>query len=70
MTDEVLAQLTRYIPLLIPIALLELGLMVWALIDLSERPATRGPKWAWILVIVLANLVGPIAYFLFGRREE
>lgn len=68
--NEELSQLMKYIPLLIPVMLLELGLMVFALIDLSRRTATRGPKWVWILVIVLVNLFGPIAYFLFGRREE
>jgi uncharacterized membrane protein YukC len=44
--------------------------MVFALLDLKKRTATRGPKWVWILVIVLINLIGPIAYFLFGRQEE
>ncbi|MBN1140015.1 MAG: PLDc_N domain-containing protein [Anaerolineae bacterium] len=69
-SDQLAAQLARYIPLLIPILLLELGLMVFALIDLSNRAATRGPKWAWILVIVLINVIGPILYLLFGRQEE
>jgi hypothetical protein len=68
--NESLAQYAKYIPLLIPIILLELGLMVFALIDLNKRTATRGPRWVWILVIVLFNLIGPIAYFLFGRQEE
>jgi hypothetical protein len=67
---EPFAQYAQYIPLLIPIVLLELGLMVFALVDLSKRTATRGPKWAWIGAIVLLNLIGPILYFLFGRREE
>jgi hypothetical protein len=68
--NESFAEYAQYIPLLIPIILLELGLMVFALIDLNKRTATRGPKWVWILVIVLVNLIGPIAYLLFGRREE
>ena len=68
--NESFSQLAQYIPLLIPILLLELGLMAFALIDLSKRTATRGPKWIWVLVIVLVNLIGPILYFLFGRQEE
>ena len=68
--NELFAQYAQYIPLLIPIVLLELGLMILALIDLSKRTATRGPRWAWIVIIVLFNLIGPILYFLFGRREE
>ena len=68
--NELFAQYAQYIPLLIPIVLLELGLMILALIDLSKRTATRGPRWAWIVIIVLFNLIGPILYFLFGRQEE
>jgi len=57
------------IPLLIPIAIIQLGLMIWALIDLARRERTKGPKWVWVLVIVLINLIGPIVYFVVGREE-
>ena len=68
--NELLTTYAHYIPLLLPILLLQLGLMAFALIDLSKRTATRGPRWAWILIIVLLNLFGPLLYFLFGRGEE
>jgi hypothetical protein len=60
----------QYLPLLIPVVLIELGLMVTALVDLIRRPQARGPKWAWALVIVLINFIGPIIYFIVGRKEE
>jgi len=60
----------QYLPLLIPIILIELGLMVTALLDLIRRSRTRGPKWVWVLVIVLINFFGPIIYFVAGRQEE
>ena len=60
----------QYLPLLIPVVLIELGLMVTALVDLIRRAQTRGPKWAWALVIVLNNFIGPIIYFVAGRKEE
>jgi hypothetical protein len=62
-------ELQPYIPLLIPILLLQLGLIVAALWDLSRQPATRGPKWVWVIIIVLVNIIGPILYFVLGRRE-
>jgi hypothetical protein len=68
--NGVLETLKRYLPLLIPIALLELGLMVAALLDLVKRERTRGPKWMWILIVVIVNIFGPIVYFLVGRQEE
>jgi len=51
------------------VILLQLGLMVFALIDLARREKTRGPKWLWVLVIVLGELIGPIVYLLVGREE-
>jgi hypothetical protein len=64
------AKFMQYIPLLIPVVLIELGLMIAALVDLIRRTQTRGPKWAWALVIVLVNFIGPIVYFVAGRKEE
>jgi hypothetical protein len=65
-----ITQLKQYIPLLIPVILIQLGLMIAALVDLIRRQQTRGPKWVWTLVIVLVNYIGPIIYFVAGRREE
>jgi len=65
-----IAQLKQYIPLLIPVVLIELGLLFAALFDLIRRPHANGPKWLWAIVIILVNFIGPIAYFIFGRKDE
>lgn len=57
------------IPFLIPIVLLQLGLMAFALVDLTRRERTRGPKWAWALVVIFFNLIGPVIYLVVGREE-
>ena len=62
-------EISQILPLLIPIIIIELGLMIWALIDLTKQPATRGPKWMWALIIILVNFIGPIIYFIIGREE-
>jgi len=69
MSLNMLAKIQQYLPLLIPIALLEFGLMIAALIDIVKREKTKGPKWVWIVVAVVFNLLGPIVYFIFGRDE-
>jgi Phospholipase_D-nuclease N-terminal len=48
----------------------ELSLKVAALIDIKRRPADRirGPKRAWRMAMVV-NLLGPVSYFVFGRRR-
>jgi len=61
--------LIEYLPLLIPILIIQLLLIIFALIDLARRDQTRGPKWVWVLVILFVNMIGPIIYFLLGREE-
>jgi hypothetical protein len=65
-----LSNFSKLIPLLIPIILLELGLVIAALVDLSRREKTRGPKWVWVLVILFISTIGPIVYFLAGREKD
>lgn len=60
-----------YIPFLIPILILQVGLMLFALIDLARRPdAAHLPRWGWAIIIVFLNIIGPITYFLIGRGED
>ena len=63
-------KIIEYLPLLIPVILIELVLLLIALIDLLRRQRTRGQKWAWALAIVFIQIFGPIAYLVFGRIEE
>ena len=70
MDDEALDLLRQYLPLIIPIILIQLALVVAALVDLVRRDRTRGPKWVWVLVIIIFNLIGPILYFVIARDEE
>jgi hypothetical protein len=60
------------LPFLIPLAILQLALMVIGLCDLTrpERRVKGDNKWIWGIVIVVVNLFGPLIYFLFGREEE
>jgi hypothetical protein len=70
MSESDLQELTRYIPLLIPVVILQLALMVIALWDLIKREQTRGPKILWVLVILFFNFIGPIIYLIVGRSDE
>ncbi|MBF8285713.1 MAG: transcriptional regulator [Chloroflexi bacterium RBG_16_63_12] len=62
-------QIRELIPFLIPILILQLALMIFALVDLIRRERTKGPKWLWALIIVFVNLIGPILYFIIGRED-
>lgn len=58
--------------LLVPVLVIQLGLIVLALYDLLKRERrVRGDnKLVWGLIIVFINLIGPILYFVVGREEE
>jgi Phospholipase_D-nuclease N-terminal len=54
-------------------ALIEIGLLIYALIDCIQTPdkAVRNlPRWAWLLLIVLLPYVGPIAWLVAGRPQR
>ena len=63
---------TTLILLLLPIALIELGLIIFSLYDLTrpERKVRGGNKIVWGIVIVFFNLLGPLLYLTVGREES
>ena len=68
--ETFMSQIQEYLPFLIPVIIIQLVLMISALVDLIRRPNVKGPKWVWALVIIFVNLIGPIIYFVAGRKEE
>jgi hypothetical protein len=49
----------------------ELSLKIAALIDIKRRPASgiRGPKALWRAAMAI-NLLGPLSYFVIGRKHS
>ena len=44
--------------------------MVWAVLDIVQRPAVLwGQKWIWIVIVILFGIIGPIVYFAIGRVQ-
>jgi len=56
--------------LILPVLIIQLLLVVVAVTDLLRVKDTNGPKWMWALVIIFINIIGPIIYFIVGRRNE
>jgi hypothetical protein len=61
----------QVIALLLPLVVIQLGLIIAALYDLEkeERRVRGGSKLVWVLVIVFINVIGPIVYFTAGRQD-
>ncbi len=62
--------LKNVLPYLIPLLVLEIVLLFVAIIDLDRRRYVTGNnKLVWVLVIVIIGIIGPVIYFVFGRRK-
>jgi ABC-2 type transport system ATP-binding protein len=57
--------------LLVPLVLLELGLLVFSVVDLLkvDRHVRGGSKGMWAVIVVFVNVIGPILYLLIGRVD-
>ncbi|WP_428909900.1 PLD nuclease N-terminal domain-containing protein [Niallia sp. Krafla_26] len=55
--------------LVAPLFVLQLILMTTALVSCLRQEETNGPKWMWALIIIFINILGPILYFVIGRRN-
>jgi hypothetical protein len=66
--NEFIPFIQTYWPLVLPLFIVQSILMLVALIDCWRIEQTSGPKWAWVIIIVVVNIFGPIAYFVAGRK--
>jgi len=63
-------KIIEYLPILIPIIILELSLTIAALIHvLTHKHYKFGNRTLWI-VLSFVQIIGPVIYFVFGRGEE
>ncbi len=61
----------EYLPLLIPIAVLQLGLMLAALISiLKHKEYKTGNRALWVILSLFVSIIGPILYFVLGKTDE
>lgn len=62
---------TKLLLVLLPLILIDLGMVVYSIVDLyrPERRVRGGNKTVWLIVIVLVSTVGWLAYLLAGREE-
>lgn len=53
-----------------PLIVIQVGLQVFALINLSKRRQVRfDNKWIWVLIIVFGGFLGSLAYFYFKGED-
>ncbi|MCC6617715.1 MAG: PLDc_N domain-containing protein [Chloroflexi bacterium] len=64
--------LAMLLPLILVLALLQLVLLIAALFDLAkpERRVKGDSKVVWVIIILVFQLLGPLAYFIVGREDS
>ena len=69
--DGDIEALKNALPYLIPLLVVEIVLLFVAIIDLDRRKYVTGNnKLVWVLVVVIIGIIGPVIYFVFGRRKK
>ena len=58
--------------IIVPLVVLELGLMLYGLYDLfqEDRRVRGDSKIMWALIIAFFNVIGPLLYFFVGRDDS
>ena len=69
-------EILNLVLLISPVFLIQVGMAVYALIDLAHRAKTRGPRWAWALGLIVTAFAIPSGiivsgvYLAWGRHAE
>jgi heme/copper-type cytochrome/quinol oxidase subunit 2 len=69
-------EILNLVLLLSPIFLIQIGMAIYALIDLKRRARTRGPRWAWALGLIVtffgipSGIIVSGVYLAWGRHAE
>lgn len=56
-------------PVLVSLTVVQILLTFFALIDWVKQEETRGPKIMWLFIIILLAMLGPVLYFVIGKKE-
>ena len=59
-----------FLPVILPVIALGTLLVLIALIDLYRNRKTRKNVLVWTLIILFVNVLGPILYFVIGRKDS
>jgi len=58
-----------FLPIILPVIAVGALLVFIALIDLYRNRKTRKNVLVWTLIIIFVNVLGPILYFVIGRKD-
>ena len=59
-----------FLPIVLPVMAVGAILILFALVDLYRHRKTRENAFIWVMVILFVNTLGPILYFVIGRKDS
>ena len=65
-----MGEIAEILPIIAPLVIIQFLLMIVALISLVKTEHTNGPKIMWVLLIIFISYIGPILFFIIGRRQD
>ncbi len=68
--DLIISEILKFLPYLIPVVIIEYGLLIFAIVQLAKNEVRYLPKWGWALIIVFINIIGPIVFLLAGKKKD
>jgi hypothetical protein len=71
MLDSIRSFLTpEMVAILIPILIAEVMLIAFCVVKILKEGVANLNKGLWLVIVVVTNLVGCIAFLIFGRRRD
>ena len=67
---KILIQYYDMILVLLPLIALQLGLAVYCMVKIAREGVQNLNKCIWIVLCLFVQLIGPVAFLLWGRKEE
>ncbi|HHP0960824.1 TPA: PLDc N-terminal domain-containing protein [Bacillus anthracis] len=58
-----------FLPIILPVIAVGALLVLIAFIDLYRHRTTRKNVLVWTFIILFVNILGPILYFVIGRKD-
>ncbi len=65
--------ITKYWAYLLPVIIIQVVFQIIAIVDLSRRPHEEirgGSKALWVIIIIIFEILGPVIYFVFGKKYD
>ncbi len=60
----------EFLLMLLPLAAIQLGLFIYCAVKIFREGVQNLNKWAWLLICLLANMIGPIIFLIVGRKRD